>query len=102
MSRICDAFKCGATVRPGRFLCSKHWRLVPTTVQRTINERYRAGRKDFAFLSDAVYLQACIDAINHLAKSDGHNQGEVIGDSSSYGRLLRAAKARASTGGTTR
>lgn len=99
MSRICDAFKCGATVQPGRFLCSKHWRLVPATVQRTINERYRAGRKDCAFLSDAVYLQACVDAIEHVARLEGHDLGGYVGEVSAYHRLLRVAKARASKEG---
>lgn len=99
MSRQCDAFKCSATVATGRFMCSRHWRLVPTTIQQAINTRYRAGRKDFAFLNDVAYLQACVDAINHLARGDGHTQGDVIGDSSSYGRLLRVARARACADG---
>lgn len=76
-------------------MCSRHWRLVPTPTQQTINTRYRAGRKDAAFLSDTAYLQACVDAINHLAKGDGHIQGDAIGDSSSYGRLLRVAQRKA-------
>lgn len=97
MSRQCDAYQCSATVATGRFMCSRHWRMVPTAIQQTINTRFRAGRKDAAFLSDVAYLQACIDAINHLAKGDGHTQGDVIGDSSSYGRLLRAAQRKETT-----
>lgn len=96
MNRQCDAFKCPATVAPGRFMCSRHWRLVPLPLQKTINARYRACRKDLAFLSDVAYLRACVEAINHLAKGDGHIQGDAIGDSSSYGRLLRVAQSRAS------
>lgn len=92
MSRMCDAFKCGATVAPGRFLCSRHWRMVPLDTQRTINARYRAGRKDLAFLSDVVYLQACVDAIMALAKADGHFAAPGAGDLSTYDRLLRIAK----------
>lgn len=102
MSRVCDAFKCCTTVAPGRFLCSKHWRLVPTTIQRTINERYRAGRKDFAFLSDVVYLQACVHAIEHIARMEGHDLGGNVGEVSAYDRLLRIAKARANQGGAAR
>lgn len=102
MSRPCDAFKCGATVQPGRFLCSRHWRLVPITTQRTINERHRAGRQDFAFLSDVAYLQACIVAIDHIARVEGHDLGGHVGEVSAYDRLLRVAKARASAAGAAR
>ncbi|MBI2770032.1 MAG: hypothetical protein HYX47_10440 [Burkholderiales bacterium] len=63
----CDAIGCTAAKSPGKFLCPRHWRLVPFERQRTIYERYRAGRKDFAFLSDPVYLQACVAAIDHIA-----------------------------------
>lgn len=92
MSRLCDAHKCGCTVAAGRFLCTRHWRLVPLTMQQTINRQYRAGRKDFAFLSDPVYLQACIDALKHVATVEGHDLGQ--GDVSSYSRLLRVAMKR--------
>lgn len=95
MSRQCDAFKCSAPVATGRFMCSRHWRLVPLPSQRTISTRHRTLRQNLAFLSDPLYLQACVDAINHVAKMEGHTQGDVIGDSSSYGRLLRVARARA-------
>lgn len=93
MTRVCDAFQCKAAVPGGRFLCSRHWRMVPVVTQTTINTRYRAGRKDFAFLSDPAYLQACIDAINAVASTEGHAQAG-IGEASSYGRLLRVANAR--------
>lgn len=86
MSRLCG------TLAAGRFLCIKHWRLVPLTIQQTINRQYRAGRKDFAFLSDPTYLQACIDAIKHVASVEGHDIGQ--GDVSSYSRLLRVALKR--------
>jgi len=99
MSRKCDAFKCPGLAGPGRFMCSRHWRLVPLPTQRTISTRHRAYRKDLAFLSDETYLQACVDAINHVALVEGHPQGDAIGDSSSYGRLLRVARARACADG---
>lgn len=91
MSRMCDAFKCGATVASGRFLCSRHWRLVPLDTQRIINARYRAGRKDFAFLSDVAYLQGCVGAIGGIAKAEGYFTAPGAGDLSSYDRLLRLA-----------
>lgn len=93
MSRVCDASSCGATVASGRFLCITHWRMVALPTQRTINARYRACRRDFGFLSDVAYLQACVDAIDAIAKAehgDNHRAGE-----SSYHRLLRTAQRKA-------
>jgi len=95
MSRQCDAFDCPADISTGRFLCLKHWRMVPTDTQRTINARYRAGRKDFAFLSDAVYLQACVDAINCIAAAE-HGADHYAGEGS-YHRLLRVALRKAAS-----
>jgi len=92
MSRNCDAFNCPATVSPGRFLCLKHWRMVPTEVQREINGHYRAGRKDLAFLSDPVYLQACTDAIRVIARVEGNGIDMHVGKVSAYERLLRVAQ----------
>lgn len=71
--------------------------MVPTAAQTVINTRYRLGRKDFAFLSDEQYLQLCIDAINVIARGEGHEQ-RGLGEASSYGRLLRAARARKEQG----
>lgn len=89
MSRHCDAIGCSASIERGRFLCPRHWRMVPLEVQRTINDRYRTYRKDFAFLSDVVYLDACIRAIERIAQTEG--QAFVEG---SYHRLLRVARDR--------
>jgi hypothetical protein len=71
MSRDCDAIGCTTPTASGRFMCLKHWRLVPTEQQRTINARYRALRKDLAFLSDVPYLDACVNAIDGIAKAEG-------------------------------
>jgi hypothetical protein len=93
MKRHCDAYECGTFVSPGRFLCSTHWRLVPVETQRTINTRYRQCKADFAFLSDLAYLQACVDAIDGIARRErgaGHEAGQ-----GSYHRLLRIAQKKA-------
>lgn len=90
MTRLCDAFKCGTTVRSGRFLCPAHWRMVPLPTQRTINTRYRACRADFGFLSDEAYLQACIDAIAEIAKAEDQ---ELV--PTTYHRLLRVVQRKA-------
>ncbi|MET3461248.1 hypothetical protein [Variovorax atrisoli] len=93
MKRQCDAFNCSREVASGRFLCLSHWRMVPVATQQAINTRYRACRADFGFLSDLVYLQACVDAIDGIAKIEygaGHQAGQ-----GSYHRLLRVAQRKA-------
>lgn len=67
MSRECDAIGCVTRTQTGRFLCTSHWYRVTLSTRNAINARYRAGRKDFAFLSDLEYLEACVDAIDGLA-----------------------------------
>ena len=71
MSRDCDAIGCTTPTASGRFMCLKHWRLVPIELQRTINDRYRTLRRDFAFLSDVAYLNACTEAIDRIARTEG-------------------------------
>ncbi|CAN5435242.1 hypothetical protein BH10PSE18_BH10PSE18_18650 [soil metagenome] len=95
MSRDCDAFNCPASIAPGRFLCSRHWRMVPVGTQRTINARYRACRADFAFLNDVAYLQACIDAIRGISRAEGNGIDVHANEVSSYDRLLRVAQRKA-------
>lgn len=71
MSRTCEAIGCTCSMPAGRFLCPSHWRMVPAQIQRTINTQYRALRKDFAFLSDLAYLNACVSAIDGIATAEG-------------------------------
>jgi hypothetical protein len=89
MIRACDAIGCNTPTATGRFMCLKHWRLVPIELQRTINDRYRTLRKDYAFLGDVAYLTACVNALDHIANAEGqegHNP---------YRRHLAQAEKRA-------
>jgi hypothetical protein len=70
MSRDCDAIGCKVPTTTGKFMCLRHWRMVPIELQRTINDRYRALRKDFGFLSDVAYLDACMTAIDRIAAAE--------------------------------
>lgn len=70
-ARPCEAIGCGCTLRPGMFLCPSHWRAVPAQIQKTINTRYKLLRKDYAFLSDLAYLNACVSAIDIIATAEG-------------------------------
>jgi hypothetical protein len=69
--------------------------MVPLSTQSAINTRYWACKKDFGFLSDVQYLQACIDAIRGIAKAEGHELGAAVGEVSAYDRLLILAKKKA-------
>lgn len=91
-ARTCDAIGCTAAVGAGKFLCLSHWRAVPGDVQNTITQRYCKLRRDFAFLSDSAYLQACVDAIEGIARSEGKDAVPT-----SYHRLLAAAKRKAAS-----
>lgn len=90
LARKCDAVGCATRTQMGRFLCLPHWRMVPVPTQDTVNVRFRACRKDNGFLSDLAYLQACVDAIEGIARAEGV---EVI--QTSYHRLLAIAKRKA-------
>jgi len=96
MSRPCDAIGCGAYVATGRFMCIKHWRMVPLDLQRTINTRYRACRKDFGFLSDLRYLRAAVDAVEAIARAEGF-VADGAHPSNPYVRHLVLAQKRAHT-----
>lgn len=89
MSRACDAIGCTTPTASGRFMCLKHWRMVPIELQRTISDRYRSLRKDFAFLSDVAYLNACVSAIDRIAATEGKE------GSNPYRRHLVRAQHRA-------
>lgn len=90
MSRTCDAIGCKAATAPGKFMCLKHWRLVPLFTQRIINERFRAGKKGMTFLRDLDYLEACSSAIDIVAGQEGwRDYSESV-----YGRLARLQRER--------
>lgn len=90
MSRACDAIGCSCATASGRFMCRKHWFMVPAALQRVINTRYRVCRKDYGFLSDPEYLKACTAAIQGIAKAEGTPAAD-----DSYVRLLRGVEKRA-------
>ena len=70
MSRECDAIGCTVPTASGRFMCVKHWRMLPKPLQNTINDRHRTLRRDFAFLSDEGYLNAAVTANNRIAAAE--------------------------------
>ena len=90
MSRPCDAFDCSTQVATGRFMCIKHWRMVPLTTQRTINARYRAIESPFDRMRDLAYVHACASAVQHIVRLEGRCETE-----NSYSRLAAILSRRA-------
>lgn len=89
MSRQCDATGCQQDVVSGKFMCLRHWRMVPIEIQRTVNDRHRATRRGFGFLADETYLGACVRAIDHVAAREGKPKADNC-----YARLLRVVLKR--------
>lgn len=89
MTHRCDAAACPAEIASSKFMCTRHWRMVPLPLQNTITDRYRTCGRDMGHLSDVIYLDACVRAIEHVAVREG-----VQAVDGSYHRLLRVAKAK--------
>ena len=89
MTRTCEAVGCTATVAIGIFMCLNHWRLVPFPIRRVINTRWRAYPSGQLALLDPQYVEACAQAVEHIAKAEGRPTNE-----NSYRRLLLALMLR--------
>ena len=89
MSRACDAIGCNCQTATGRFMCPRHWRFVPLEIQRTINRQFRLAKTRHALMHDAVYVEACAKAVEHIAEAEGHPT------ENSYRRLLAVLNRRA-------
>lgn len=91
MTRPCDAIGCDTQVPTRRFMCSRHWRLVPTAIQRQINAGYRRAGNARQLLQDKRYVGACAASIEHLAGLENQPADNT------YRRLLqiRAAQEQA-------
>jgi len=67
MKRLCDAIACEVEVPTGRFMCPRHWRLVPNPIQRQVYAGYRRAGNARQLLQDHRYVGACAAAIEHIA-----------------------------------
>jgi hypothetical protein len=66
MSHTCHARGCVTDVRPTLLMCIRHWRLVPTELQRAVYTHYRDGQCDDKQPSQAWHLAAAA-AIGYVA-----------------------------------
>jgi hypothetical protein len=44
MSHTCHARGCKTTCKPEFLMCSKHWRMVPKTLQQAVYRTYQPGQ----------------------------------------------------------
>jgi hypothetical protein len=70
MTRTCDAAGCCVQIGSGRFLCTKHWRMLPAATQRAIYKGYRAHKVARTLLRDQRYVDACASALEGIAAAE--------------------------------
>jgi hypothetical protein len=70
MAHTCHATGCPVTVPPIMFMCKRHWRQLPKTMQNEIWRTYRPGQCDDWQISRA-YAEAAKAAVTFLAQKEG-------------------------------
>ena len=70
MSHHCHATGCKVAVPPERFVCLRHWRMLPKAMQKAIWDNYRVGQCDDMQPSKS-YCEAAKAAVIYLANKDG-------------------------------
>jgi len=67
---ICHAKGCDVLVPPARFMCMRHWRMLPEDTRDLIWSVYRDGQ-EITMTPSAEYLQIAREAIAWLAAKEG-------------------------------
>lgn len=70
MSHDCHAVDCTQEVKPEMLMCFRHWRMVPTHLQRLVWRTYRPGQCDDLSPS-AEYCDAAKAAVVAVAYAEG-------------------------------
>ena len=69
-THTCHAIACNTRTKPEMFMCYRHWKSLPRSMQRAIWATYRPGQCDDWNITDA-YANAAQTAIRHLAEREG-------------------------------
>lgn len=64
----CVARKCMTNVPPNRLMCTRHWKLVPYSIQKRIWNEYRPDQNLMS--ASPEYLAAAQDAIEAVEKAE--------------------------------
>lgn len=70
MSHTCHAYQCNVAVKPEMMMCFRHWKMVPTLIQKKIWATYRRGQCDDKQIS-IDYGKAAKAAIRAVAQKEG-------------------------------
>lgn len=73
MAHHCHANGCEVATPPRLFMCAKHWKMVPLSMQAAVWKAYRNAPTRAARLQSYEYMTACADAVEHVAKKEGKN-----------------------------
>lgn len=69
MSHVCHAVGCSARVPPTKLMCLEHWRMVPKSIQMSVNRGYRPGQCADKTPS-REWLKAARSAINWVRNAE--------------------------------
>lgn len=58
MTHTCHAWRCEVPCKPEMLMCLRHWRMVPSKLQRQVYETYRHGQCDDKSPSEAWHQAA--------------------------------------------
>lgn len=70
MTHTCHAIGCDTRTKPEMFMCSRHWKSLPRTLQRDIWRTYRPGQENDWQITRA-YADAAQAAIRLVALGEG-------------------------------
>lgn len=71
MSHLCHASHCRVEVPPSKFMCKKHWAMLPKKMQDDIWNAYKDGQ-EILKLPSREYARIAVRAVFWLAKKEGY------------------------------
>jgi hypothetical protein len=70
MRHMCHARGCETPVPPKLLMCLKHWKLVPSKLQRAVYLHYQPGQESGAYRPTDAWHEAADQAIDAVAKRE--------------------------------
>lgn len=71
MNHHCHANGCTWATERRLFMCLPHWRKVPSHLQAAVWAAYRAQPNATQRARSIDYMQACAEAVEHVARLEG-------------------------------
>jgi hypothetical protein len=63
----CQANACGRTIEAGAFMCTSHWRMVPSALKRAVRRSFQERGGGGGSPLYLPYLDACAQAVEFVA-----------------------------------